>query len=96
MSPVVLVLLIVRPLSRHRRAASGRWSCCGKEDPEATGCAPRPHKPKEIMISVRADGAPPVLVGDTEVRRGRDAHFFYSFLVQLAVVPCAKSKFPTG
>lgn len=51
----------------HRRAVSGRWSCCGEEDAAATGCAPRPHKPKEIMISVRAEGGPSVLVGNTEV-----------------------------
>lgn len=31
------------------------------------GCTPRPHRPKEIMISVRAEGGPPVLVGNTEV-----------------------------
>ncbi|CAM9283675.1 unnamed protein product, partial [Ectocarpus sp. 13 AM-2016] len=47
---------------------AGRWSCCGSEDgTTATGCTPRPHKPKEIMISIRADGGPPVLVGNTEV-----------------------------
>ncbi len=31
------------------------------------GCTPRPHRPKEIMIAVRAEGGPPVLVGNTEV-----------------------------
>ncbi|CAM9317142.1 unnamed protein product, partial [Ectocarpus sp. 8 AP-2014] len=46
---------------------AGRWSCCGSEDGStATGCTARPHKPKEIMISIRADGGPPVLVGNTE------------------------------
>lgn len=65
---VVLVLLFARHRQR-RRAVSGRWSCCGKVDAAATGCAPRPHKPKETMLSVRAEGGPPVLVGNTEVCR---------------------------
>ncbi|CAM9101923.1 unnamed protein product, partial [Scytosiphon promiscuus] len=58
-----------RPAGLRRPAAGriGRWSCCGSEDSSAIGCTPRPHKPKEIMISVRAEGAPSVLVGNTEV-----------------------------
>jgi len=63
-----------RRASTHRRRRAGRWSCCGKEDPAATGCTPQPHRPKEIMISVRAEGGPPVLVGNTEVCRDVLSH----------------------
>lgn len=46
---------------------AGRWSCCGAKNEWAPGCVPRPHAPKEMMISVRAEGGPPVLVGGTQV-----------------------------
>ncbi|CAM9469772.1 unnamed protein product, partial [Hapterophycus canaliculatus] len=66
---VFVIDVLGRPAGLLRPAAgrTGRWSCCGSGDSSAAGCTPRPHKPKEIMVSVRAEGGPSVLVGNTEV-----------------------------
>ncbi|CAM9771715.1 unnamed protein product, partial [Phaeothamnion confervicola] len=46
---------------------SCRWTCCGATSEDAPGCMAAPHVPKEMMVSIRARGGPPVLVGSQRV-----------------------------
>lgn len=41
------------------------WTCCGHTDQKAKGCVCRPHICKEMMLSVRAQATPCILVDDT-------------------------------
>lgn len=43
------------------------WSCCGATEPDAVGCSRRPHVCKEIMLTIRAEATPTVLVENVEV-----------------------------
>lgn len=44
-----------------------KWSCCGGFDEQALGCSRRAHICKEVMVSVRAEASPAVLVDNLEV-----------------------------
>eukprot|EP01041_Mallomonas_annulata_P001161 gene1161-2253_t len=44
-----------------------QWSCCGKSLEEAPGCAARTHICKDIMLSVRAEANPSVVIGGVDL-----------------------------
>lgn len=43
------------------------WSCCGRHNQFAAGCSARPHMCKEVMVSIRAEANPLILVDNVEV-----------------------------
>ena len=45
----------------------GMWTCCYQTDERAPGCSRRPHLCKEVMISIRADGAKPVRIENIDM-----------------------------
>ncbi|CAM9337318.1 unnamed protein product [Discosporangium mesarthrocarpum] len=65
----------------------GRWSCCGSTWEGKPGCMPRPHEPKEVMVSLRAEGGPSVLAGTTQVSvfKHLEVNIFPSVSYELAL-----------
>ena len=43
------------------------WTCCHSTDEHASGCFSRPHICKDVMMSVRAEGAPSVRIENIEM-----------------------------
>lgn len=56
-----------RVVSAPRIKYINKWSCCGQQDELAPGCSKRAHLCKEVMVSVRAEANPTVIVDNLEV-----------------------------
>ena len=50
-----------------KRQYESKWSCCGNYAADAWGCTRRAHVCKEVMVSVRAEASPAVIVDNLEV-----------------------------
>lgn len=44
-----------------------KWNCCGQFDEQAAGCSLQAHVCKEVMLSVRAEANPAVIIDNLEV-----------------------------